>query len=114
MTKYDSPFVYVECVIANGVAIATAQISVTGEFISASGVSKRHPDDKFSPTVAENLAVGRALESLGKKLQKRADGIVKQSDDIARHKALVKLSASKFEPTAQNVTKKKKKEKTSK
>lgn len=84
MAKETQQNTFGSCVIANDVAIAQVFMSIDSDFIDASGVARKHPDDKFSASVAEKLAYGRALESLGKKLQKRANGEVKQNEDNAR------------------------------
>lgn len=65
------------------------------DFIESSGTARRHPDDRSKPSIGENLAIGRALENLGLKLQKRANGIVKQNDDNAARKATQQVEAVK-------------------
>lgn len=58
-------------------------VQVNGELIEVCGEALRHPDDKNNEQVATLLANGRALETMGKKLQKRARGLVKHNDDLA-------------------------------
>lgn len=83
MAKDHHDTVWTYCIVANDVAIAKVGLWLENEVVQASGVSRKHPGDKFSPVVAKELAIGRALESLGKKLQKRANGTVKQNEDNA-------------------------------
>lgn len=52
--------------------------------VTATGEAIRHTNDKHDAEVAHDLAVGRALESLGRQLQRRAQGRV---DMIAHNTA---------------------------
>jgi hypothetical protein len=56
----------------------------TYHMVEATGEAIRHPQDKHNPDVAEQLAVGRAVEALARKLLKRANGMVKCADDNAK------------------------------
>lgn len=91
----------VDCIVTHNAAIAIATVSKTYpqslwfDFIHASGTAVRHPEDKFDREVAENLAIGRALENLGKKLQKRANGVVKQNEDNEARKARQKAEVAR-------------------
>lgn len=51
------------------------------------GTAKVTPGDKFDPAIGRKLAVGRALEALGRKLIKQGNGLVKCADDNAVHSA---------------------------
>lgn len=66
-----------------------------GETISAIGEALRHPDDKNDEQLAALLANGRALENLGRKLQKRAQGLVRHNDYLAALKARHKKAKTK-------------------
>jgi hypothetical protein len=80
----------------------------TGETISVTGSSKRDPIDKYDPVVGVNLALGRAFEKLGKKLQKRANGKMRHNDWVKDARA--KLRTAKADVTkATEVTKKERK-----
>lgn len=46
------------------------------------GTAKRSPEDKPNSQVARRLALGRAFSSLGKTLERQANGLVKHADDI--------------------------------
>lgn len=89
----------VRCVVSHNAAIAHATYLTNNDFdfdvVRASGTAVRHPDDKFIKDVAQNLAIGRALESLGKKLQKRGNGVVKQNADNAARKERQKADTTK-------------------
>lgn len=62
---------------------------------TATGSSMRSPEDKHNEEVAVTLAMGRALEKLGRKLTRRGNGLVKQADNVAESKR-----ARKAEQTA--------------
>jgi hypothetical protein len=47
------------------------------------GFSKRDPIDKANPSLGFDLALGRAITDLGRKVMRRANGRVKQLDDLA-------------------------------
>lgn len=53
-----------------------------GEKILVTGDAIRHPTDRDDEELGIMLAHGRALERLGRKLQKRANGRVKHNDYI--------------------------------
>lgn len=57
---------------------------IARESVLASGEAIRHPDDKHDDDLATALAMGRALSSLGRKLERRANGRIKCNDDNAR------------------------------
>ena len=65
------------------------------QVFEAHGTSKRDPHDKHNPEVATKLAYGRALESLGRKLQKQGNGLVKCIDDNNRANKKRKKRAKK-------------------
>jgi len=54
---------------------------------SATGSSKRDPSDKYDREVGVNLAIGRALENLSKRLIRKAEGITKHHDDVRNDKS---------------------------
>lgn len=54
--------------------------------ITAEGRARRHPDDKPNPYVAEQMALGRALQKAGKQLERRSFGLVKHADDVRAHR----------------------------
>lgn len=92
----------IDCIVTHNAAIAIAKaydiypFSLSSECVEASGTSVRHPDDRFDKGVAKNLAIGRALENLGNKLQKRANGVVKQNEDNEARKARQQAEAAKI------------------
>lgn len=53
-----------------------------GPPVHAAGAAKRHPSDRFDRRVGEALAIGRALQVLGRRLERRAKGVVKHRDDM--------------------------------
>lgn len=60
--------------------------------INVTGSAKRGPGDKHDEAISVNLAMGRALGKLGRKLERRANGLVKQADNVAAAKAARKAS----------------------
>jgi hypothetical protein len=56
----------------------------TSVIATATGSAKRDPDDVNDPETGKLLATGRALEALGRKLQKQADGRVRAAAEAKR------------------------------
>jgi len=56
----------------------------TSVLATAEGSSKRDPGDKYDESIGVDLAVGRALEALGRRLQRRADGKVRAASEARR------------------------------
>ena len=52
--------------------------------VTATGSAKREPSDKPDESIGTDLATGRALEALGRKLQRRADGKVRAAAEAKR------------------------------
>ena len=73
--------------VHNQVVIAQVNYRIGSELVVGNGVSRRHPDDKFNEQIGINLAVGRAFESLARRLLKRANGSVKSLDDAKADRA---------------------------
>jgi hypothetical protein len=81
--KYDSTDL-LRIVVVHGKRVTMAQIleyDTLEEAVLANGESVCHPDDKYDPVAGSKLAVGRALQSLGRKLEKQAQGITAQADN---------------------------------
>ena len=88
MSEYAMPMPHVEVHRGHRATIATAVYRTRGgDRISATGETVRHPDDREDPDVAEQLAVGRALEALARKLLRRADGLVRHHEHNRTEKA---------------------------
>ena len=66
----------------NGVAIANVHLWLDGEWFGAKGTAVRHPEDKENPEIGYLYAYGRALQAVGRKLERRAEGLAKHQDDI--------------------------------
>ena len=92
---------YVDVKTAHGGKATVAEVEVhddfSGNVVRASGQAFRHPDDKNDEELARMLATGRALQAAGRKLEKRANGLVKHHDDmkIYRVKQAKKPEATK-------------------
>lgn len=96
MSKAQRPLIRIDAdVVVNGDAsIASVSAEVleawdadkdiiqVKELAEACGTAKRAPGDKPDPEIATLLALGRALQSVGRQLENRANGYVKHADDI--------------------------------
>lgn len=61
--------------------IAIVQCWLGNDFIEVTGTAKRDNEDSYDREIGEKLALGRALESLSKKLLRQANGKVKCAED---------------------------------
>lgn len=91
---------YIEVTHGHRATIATIQHTTVhgGDVIQATGEALRHPEDKYDRELAYALATGRAFESLGRKLQKRADGLVRMNEhnqEASRKAKLRKLDRAR-------------------
>ncbi len=66
-------------------------VTLAGPEWKASGHARREPGDILKYEIGFLLALGRALENAGRKLQKRANGLVKHADDVALAKFISSL-----------------------
>lgn len=67
----------------------------TGEKIVVKGEALRHPTDRHDEELANLLATGRALELMGRKLTKRAEGLVRHNDHLAAQRQKQKSGKTK-------------------
>jgi len=70
----------------NTVTIVTINAIMDGEIIEATGEAVRHPEDKHDPELGLLLAHARAFDSLARKLDRRAQGLVKMNDHNKEYK----------------------------
>lgn len=61
-------------------------ITLGGKQVLGKGVARRDPVDKERPELAQQLAFGRALEDAGRRISRRADGLVRHADYVAAEK----------------------------
>lgn len=59
---------------------------VDGGIETVTASAKKDPHDKFDPEIARDLALGRALQKLGRRLEKRANGRIKHNDEVRTSK----------------------------
>lgn len=64
------------------------------ERFTVEGYARRDPRDKPNPHIAEELALGRAMQRAGERLEKRSHGMVKHHDDVRQGRK----HASKVKP----------------
>ena len=64
-------------------AVATVTCLVEGQLVTATGSSRRSPDDKFDKRIATLLAYSRAYDSLAAKLKRRSEGYIKHNENIS-------------------------------
>lgn len=86
--------------IGKGVSGAELRMVFNNEVFVETGESRRCNEDKHDPEVAALYAYGRALEKLAKRLIKRADGLVKQRDDLRNNR----VEHSKREVTLDSIS----------
>lgn len=67
--------------------------------VSATGIAKRDPIDKHDPEIGMNLALGRAFSAIGRKLEKRANGLVTHNDNLRIKKSSSLLLKKLLEPS---------------
>jgi hypothetical protein len=60
--------------------------------VVATGESVRSPEDRDDPILGSNLAVARAVEALGRKLLKRAEGRMASNEHNQQHSAYAKAN----------------------
>jgi hypothetical protein len=87
--SWQSPKIAVIVVTDADAAVALAAI---GD-ISVTASSKREPGDRADPKIGSDLAVARALRKLARRLERRANGAVRQSQHVREQRA-----ARKSEP----------------
>ncbi len=86
--------------VTKDVAVIVLSVRILGKTYTGSGSAKRDPVDKADKRLGELLAYGRALDSLGRKIMREANGLVKHHDDLRDIKIMqaqkpVKVVASK-------------------
>jgi hypothetical protein len=92
--------------------VADAALSYGGgddPVITATGSSKREQGDVTDDEIAVSLAVGRALEKLGRDLRRRGEAQVKAACDVAEAKR-VKAEAKRVAAEARRISDMEKKE----
>ena len=94
--------------------IVTIFVKVGDRMVEVTGEAKRTPGDKNRPEVGVKLATGRALERLGRKLQREANGLVRHADQIreAKTQALLEVKQLRATVSAAEKTAKKTDDKT--
>lgn len=66
-----------------GAIVAWVQVELQdGRIFSTMGSAKLDPEDKWNAEIGEHLAVGRALNHLGSRMIRRADGLVTEADNL--------------------------------
>lgn len=74
------------------VSIATITAVIQGQLVAVSGDSRRYLD-KPNPTIGELLAISRALSTLARKVEKRANGLVRQAEHNAQIRPVQRTKA---------------------
>ena len=76
----------------NATVVSVSYVIPNEAVITATGSSRRHPDDRYDPDLGYQLAFARALESLSRKLAKRAQRRIHLNDiDAHRRKKANKV-----------------------
>lgn len=66
--------------------VARAEMMIGGRLFEVNASAKKHPIDREDQRIGELYAMGRALERMGKKMQKLADGYVREADNVRHDK----------------------------
>lgn len=74
------PITY-ELIQTNNVSAISLTLGLDDATITVKASAQRHPDDSHNPEIGEALVLGRALQSLGRRLERRAIGMTKHIDD---------------------------------
>lgn len=80
--------VSVKSLCSRDACITEVEALIQGQLVVAQGTSRRNPEDKHVPEIAKLLASGRALQSVARKLQRRADGLMVHQEKIAQQRPL--------------------------
>lgn len=89
------------------VSLVSECTPVVSVLASSTGSAKREPGDVHDPEIALNLAAGRALENLGRKLKRRGEAQVRAASKAAEEKRAkdeerrAKKTESKADPWAE-------------
>lgn len=67
----------------NATVVSVSYVIPGEAIITATGSSRRHPDDRYDPDLGYQLAFARALDSLARKLNKRAQTRIRLNDIAA-------------------------------
>jgi hypothetical protein len=73
-----------------------------------SGLAEKNPEDKDNPTRGRNLAIGRALENLGKEIEKREWKKLQRKGTETESKPLSAAEIKKLKSTPEAVALRKK------
>lgn len=84
----------------NATVVSVSYVIPNEGIITATGSSRRHPDDRYDPELGYQLAFARALESLSRKLNKRAQTKIRLNDVKATHRKKAKVKTMVVEVTA--------------
>jgi len=77
---------YSETIHGNKVTVTRLDTYLDDEQITVVGEAVRHPEDKDDKELAALLSNARALDSLARKLDRRAQGLVKMNDHNKEYK----------------------------
>lgn len=75
------------------ITLAIAQVLDGDDVLHAYGRADRDPVDKNDKDLGRLIAIGRAMEKLTKKINKRAEGYVKHNDDVRADQLKKRLKA---------------------
>jgi len=66
--------------------VARAEMEVGERIFEINASAKKHPIDREDERIGELYAMGRTLGRMGKKMQKLADGYVREADNVRQDK----------------------------
>lgn len=76
-------------VTSNVLAVELTVDTADGAALVTVATARRDPNDAFDAEIGADLCLARALQALGRKLERRVSGRIKSVDDNARHAATV-------------------------
>lgn len=94
----------VNSLVSSDASIVQISALIGTDIVTVKGTSRRHPEDKPNDDIGLMLAQGRAYEALGRKINKRARGLVAQQDHNKEMKPVQRLARERWEVQQHVVT----------
>lgn len=98
--KQSEDEVRLEVTSTHDVTVAIATVTIGDREVSASGTAKRMPDDRQDDAVGDLLASGRALQALGRHLEKLGHG--RDRDNLHQREHRARVTRAQEEAEAEN------------
>jgi hypothetical protein len=89
--KRGHPTCFCTCTINEDTATCLVRSTIDDEEFIGQGSAVRAPEDKPNLHIAELLAVGRAYQSIGRRMERQAEGLVKHKDDVRERRQAARV-----------------------